>query len=247
MRHVISVSCAILLLVFMASQARAHGGGESMGDMDKGDACKLQKGHYTVHFTAYQEKYGASQVVTLHEVGSERVKQEFQSYCEGVPKTGKLSLSFDLYNEEMRALPITVEVVEAGEHHSGRAILSVPPTVYHDGLITLNADIPAAGHYKAIMTLNKVGPGIAHKPHSLAEPAELELVSHSHGNEPTEAELHAIDPTFTFPFTVGLKMQTGLPWYVSKLGFQAAGTMLGISALIAGATYYRNGKRKKQV
>lgn len=58
--------------------------------------------------------------------------------------------------------------------------------------------------------------------------------------------MHAIDPTFRFPFTVGLKMETRLPWYFSNLGFQAVGTLLGISALVVGARYYMNSKRKKQ-
>lgn len=67
----------MLVLAFGASKALGYGGGESMGDLDKGDACKIQRGHYTVHFTAYQEKYGASEIARLHEIGSARVEQEF--------------------------------------------------------------------------------------------------------------------------------------------------------------------------
>ena len=245
MKHLISFCFASLLLVAWTSQARAHGG-ESMSGMDEADACILQKGHYTVHFTAYQQQYGASEIGMLHEVGSERVKQEFKTYCEGIPKTGKLSIAFDLFNEEMRALPISVQIVEAGEGHSGHAILSLPPTVYRDGSIRLDADIPTAGQYMAIMKLESVGPGIAHKPHSASDPGDLHTVKHSHGSgDPTEAEMHAVDPTFRIPFTVGLTTQTRLPWYFSNVGFQAAGTLLGVSALIGGIRFYRNGKRKK--
>ena len=245
MKHLMSLCCATFLLVAWTSQARAHGG-ESMGGMDRADTCIQQKGHYTVHFTAYQEQYGASEIGMLHEVGSERVKQEFKSYCEGIPKTGKLSMAFDLFNEEMRSLPISIQIVEAGEGHSGHAILSLPPTVYRDGLIRLDADIPTAGHYMAIMKLENVGPGIANKPHPATDPAELDLVVHSHGSgDPTEAEMHAIDPMFRIPFTVGLATQSRLPSYLSNVGLQVVGALFGLSVLIGGIIFFRNIKRKK--
>lgn len=237
---------AMLLLAFGASKALGHGGGDSMGDWDKGDACNTQRGHYTVHMTAYQEKYGASELAMLYEVGSAKVRQEFQAYCDGVPQTGKLSMAFDLYNAEMRKLPVSVRIVEAGDGSGGNTILSLPSTVYPDGTVRVDAEIPNAGRYIAIMKLEKVGPGIAHKPHRAADPGEWHLVSHSHGNDPTEAEMHAIDPTFRFPFTVGLKRQRQLPWIFSNLGFQAAGTLIGVAALVVGVRFYMNGKRKKQ-
>lgn len=254
MKHLISLCCATLLLVVWTSQARAHGG-EGMGGMDKADACIQQKSHYTVHFSAYQQQYGASEIGMLHEVGSERVKQEFKSYCEGIPKTGKMAITFDLLNEEMRALPISVRIVEAPAGHEDKGggehshdILSLPPTVYRDGSIRLNTDIPTAGHYMAILKMEEVGPGIAHKPHSATDPGELHLVKHSHGSgDPTAAEIYAVDPTFTIPFTVGLQTQASLLSSFSKLGLQAAGTVLGVSALlIGGIKFYRNGKRKKE-
>ncbi len=253
MKHLISLCCATLLLVAWTSQARAHGG-ESMSGMDEADACVLKKGHYTVHFTAYQQQYGASEIGMLHEVGSEKVKKEFKSYCEGIPKTGKLSIAFDLFNEEMRALPISVRIVEAPAGHEDKGssqhshdILSLPPTVYRDGSIRLDADIPTAGQYMAIMKLESVGPGIAHKPHSASDPGDLDTVKHSHGSgDPTEAEIHAVDPTFSVPFTVGLETQSRLPSYFSNVGKDAAGVLLGVSVIIGGIIFYRYGKRKKQ-
>src|SRR3972149_6728533 len=146
MKHLISLCFATLLLVAWTAHARAHGG-ESMSGMDETDACVLKKGHYTVHFTAYQQQYGAAEIGMLHEVGSEKVKKEFKSYCEGVPKTGKLSIAFDLFNEEMRTLPISVRIVKDSEGHEDKGssqhshdILSLPPTVYRDGSIRLDAD-----------------------------------------------------------------------------------------------------------
>lgn len=148
---------------------------------------------------------------TCHGRKRKQVKQEFHSYCEGVSRAGKLSMAFDLYNEEMRTLPISVRIVEAGEGSHENAVLSIPPTVYRDGTVKVDTEIPRSGRYMAILTLEKVGSGITHKPHPASDPAELDLVSHSHGTDPTEAELHTIDPTFAFPFTVGLKMETHLP------------------------------------
>jgi hypothetical protein len=246
----------MLLPIFGASQALAHGGGDVMGDWDAADACTAVKGHYTVHFTAYQEIVGAGMVPLLHEVGSEQVKKEFQSYCEGVPNAGKLSIAFDLYNEEMRQLPISVRIVEATEGHEDKGsaqhsheVFSLRPTVYGDGSIRVDLDIPTPGRYIAMMTLEKVGPGIAHKPHRGSEIGEWQRVSHTHGpgTDPTEAQMHAVDPTYSFPFTVGLavRAQSRLPWFFSNLGFQLASSLLAITALGFGIKFYMNAKQKK--
>lgn len=257
MKRLTSLGYAMLLLIAWTSQAGAHGG-EGMGGMDKMDACVHKKGHYTVHFSAYQQQYGESAIGMLHEVGSEGLKRELQSYCEGVPKTGKMAITFDLLNEEMRELPISVQIVEAGEesgkgHHEeeghgahSHAIASLPPTVYRDGSIRLTANIPTAGHYKAIMKLEGVGPGIAHKPHTASDPGELDLVRHSHGSgDPTQADIEAVDPTFTIPFSVGLMAQASGPSFLSNVGLQVVGIVFGLFVLAAGLIFFRNGKRKK--
>ncbi len=248
--------CAMLLPIFGASQALGHGGGDSMGDWDVADACTVQKGHYTVHFTSYQETVGVGMVPLMHELGSEKLKEEFQSYCQGVPKTGKLSMAFDLYNEELRELPISLRIVEAEEegreHTAGlgnhdHTIVSLPPTVYRDGTVRVDTEIPKAGRYIAILKLEQVGPGIAHKPHGAAAPGEWHRVTHTHGagTEPTEAEMRAIDPTFSYPFTVGLQLKRRLPWFLSNLGFQAAVIFLGLAVLVGGVKYYMNSRRQK--
>ncbi|MCZ7626593.1 MAG: hypothetical protein C3F12_02060 [Candidatus Methylomirabilota bacterium] len=255
-KHLMSVCCAMLLLVAWTSQARAHGG-EGMGGMDKMDACVQKKGHYTVHFSAYQQQYGEAALGMLQEVGSEGLKREFQSYCEAVPKTGKMAITFDLLNEEMRELPISVQIVEANEepgktHGEGHgdhshAIISLPPAVYRDGSVRVVADIPTSGHYKAIMKLEGVGPGIAHKPHTASDPGEWDLVKHSHGSggDPTQAEIQAVDPTFTMPFTVGLQTQAAGSSFLSKVGLQVVGIVFGLTVLVGGLIFFRNGKQKK--
>lgn len=244
MKRLMLLFCAMLLLAFGASKALGHGGGDSMGDWDKADACSGEKGHYTVHQTIYQESVGRESLPILHELGSEKVRQEFQSYCGGVPKTGKVSMAFDLYHEELRDLPISIRIVETGTGDHENTILSIPPTVYRDGTIRVDAEFPRAGHYMAIVQLEKVGPGIAHKSHAPLDPGEWHRVSHTHGQEPTEAELHAVDPTFRFPFTVGLKMKRRLPWIFTNQGFQVGATLVGVAALIVGVRFYMNGKRK---
>ncbi|MBZ0169241.1 hypothetical protein MELA_02618 [Candidatus Methylomirabilis lanthanidiphila] len=256
MKRVMLLCWVLILPFFMASQAFGHGGGDVMGDWDAADACTAVKGHYTVHFTAYQELIGAGMIPLMHEVGSEQVKKEFQSYCEGVPKTGKLSMAFDLYNEEMRALPISVKIVEATEAHEDKGdtahshvVFSLPPAVYGDGSIRIDTEILKAGHYIALMTLEKVGPGIAHKLHRGSEIGEWQRVSHTHGpgTDPTEAQMHAVNPTYSFPFTVGLAVRahSRLPWFMSNLGFQLAMTLLALCALVGGIKYYMNGRQKK--
>lgn len=248
------LACAPLLV---ASQAFGHGGGDVMGDWDAGDACTMVRGHYTVHFTAYQELVGSGMVPLLHEVGSEQVKKEFQSYCEGVPKTGKFSIAFDLYHEELRQLPISVQIVEAVEAHEDKAdsghshvILSLPPTVYGDGSIRIDTEILRPGHYIARMKLEKAGPGIAHKPHRGSEVGEWQRVTHTHGpgTDPTEAEIRAVDTVFSFPFTVGLpvKAHSPLPWFLSNRGFQLAMILLALGVLVVGVKYYMGTTRQRK-
>lgn len=255
MKYIMVVFLALILPFVGPSRVFSHGGGDVMGDWDAADACTAVKGHYTVHFTAYQELIGAGMIPLMHEVGSEQVKKEFQSYCEGVPKTGKFSIAFDLYNEEMRALPISVQIVEAVEAHEdtggghSHVVFSRPPTVYGDGSIRIDTEIAKPGHYLAIMKLEKVGPGIAHKPHRGSEVGEWQRVSHTHGpgTDPTEAQMQAVDPTYSFPFSVGLEVRahSRLPWFLSNLGFQLAVTLLAICALVGGVRYYMNGRRNK--
>jgi len=247
---------AVVLPIFAASQALGHGGGDTMGDWDAADACTAVKGHYTVHFTAYQELIGAGMIPLMHEVGSEQVKKEFQSYCEGVPKTGKFSIAFDLYNEEMRALPISVQILEAEAHEDkgggqhSHVVLSRPAAVYGDGSIRIDTEILNPGHYIAVMKLEKAGPGIAHKPHRGSEIGEWQRVSHTHGpgTDPTQAQIQAVDSTYSFPFTVGLEVRaySRLPWFLSNLGFQLAVTLLALCALAGGVRYYMTGRQKKQ-
>ncbi|MBZ0169574.1 hypothetical protein MELA_00435 [Candidatus Methylomirabilis lanthanidiphila] len=257
LKHLMSLCFAMLLLIAWTSQARAHGG-EGMGGMDKMDACVQKKGHYTVHFAAYQQQYGESALGMLQEVGSAQLKREFQSYCEGLPKTGKMAITFDLLNEEMRGLPISVQIVKADEeqgkaHEEGHGahshtIASLPAKVYHDGSIRLTADIPVAGHYKAIMKLEEVGPGIAHKPHTASDPGEWDLVKHSHGDgsDPTQEEIHAVDSTFNIPFSVGLATQASGSSFLSNIGLQVIGIVFGLSVLVGGLIFFKNGKRKKE-
>ncbi|PWB77719.1 MAG: hypothetical protein C3F08_09515 [Candidatus Methylomirabilota bacterium] len=263
LKYLMSLCCAMFLLVAWTSQARAHGGEGMGGGMDKMDACAQKKGHYAVHFSGYQQQYGESAIGMLQEVGSEKLKQELKSYCDAIPKAGKIAITFDLLNEEMRALPISIQIVEAEEeqgkghgegHEEGHdahshAIISLPPTVYRDGMIRLAADISKPGHYKAILKLEEVGPGIAHKPHAASEPGELDLVRHSHGggNDPTQAEIHAVDPTFTFAFTVGLQKQAAGSSVMSGAGLQVIGLVFGVLVLVGGIIFFKNvGKQKKE-
>src|SRR5574337_1649748 len=71
MKRFILLLCAVLLPIFWASQALGHGGGDTMGDWDAADACTAVKGHYTVHFTAYQELVGAGMIPLLHGIRRE--------------------------------------------------------------------------------------------------------------------------------------------------------------------------------
>ncbi|MBI2181726.1 MAG: hypothetical protein HYU31_13025, partial [Deltaproteobacteria bacterium] len=66
-----------------------------------------------------------------------------------------------------RGLRLTRQAANAAKHSASVA--------------SQQTEILKAGHYIALMTLEKVGPGIAHKPHRGSEIGEWQRVSHTHG------------------------------------------------------------------
>jgi hypothetical protein len=48
------------------------------------------------------------------------------------------------------------------------------------------------------------------------------------------------------PFTVGLQTQAGDSSFLSNVGLQVVGIVFGLSVLIGGLIFFRNGKRKKE-
>lgn len=216
MKRLASVGFAVLLASSGASQAWAHGGG-GMGGITENDLCSSEKGQYLVHFSAYQHATvgAASQLAQLKELKDadlkryvDAMKEEFQSYCRDVPRTGKTTLTFDLISDVLRRIPVAVRVVEASERSDSGTVLYIPQQVYPSGVVRAEAEFAKAGKYKAVVEIDG-HVGASHAGDVMREANhgydEVVAVGQKHTNVAEEEVYHAHDPTFSFPFTVGLK------------------------------------------
>lgn len=215
-KQLASVGLAILMVTFGASQAWAHGGG-GMGGITEGDLCSREKGQGVVHFSAYQHANAeaASQLAQLKELKNadlkryvDALKEEFQSFCRDIPNTGKVTLTFDLISDTLRTIPVGVRVVEAADTGESGTVLNIPQRVYPSGVVRAEAEFAKAGKYKAIVEVQE-RPERSH-PGAVVEAENhshdgTEAVSQRHVSTKEEEAYHAYDPSFSFPFTVGIK------------------------------------------
>lgn len=240
-----SVLSGIFLAVFAASPAWAHGGGGGMGK--RGDAdCVVEKGHYTVHFSAYQQRE--------HVEGMPG--KEFDPYCEDVPSTGKTTLVFDLLDRELREVPVAVRVVEAeaADRAEPRTVLYVPPTTYSNGIVTAEASFDRPGRYTAIVSVEEsagdMAPAHEHAEgvaaHGHAEGAAAHghaegVAPHEHGSATAAPAAHSHshdDNTMSFPLRVGLSQSMSPVQLSLKTWFLIAVAAAGYG------TYYYMRRRK---
>ncbi|HWQ70191.1 MAG TPA: hypothetical protein VN494_09645 [Patescibacteria group bacterium] len=219
MKQFVSIGIAALMAVMATSQAWAHGGG-GMGGITENDLCSRERGQYLIHFSAYQHGTAerASQLAQLKELKDadlrryvDAMKEEFQSYCRDIPRTGKATLTFDLISDALRRTPVAVRVVEASEREGAQTVLYIPQQVYPSGVVKAETDFGKAGNYKAVLEVEEPVAGLR------AGGAAPEAVSHAHDGTVSEQHAstseeeayHAHDSTFSFPFTVGLKTPRG--------------------------------------
>ncbi|MBI2883999.1 MAG: hypothetical protein HYY11_08860, partial [Candidatus Methylomirabilis oxyfera] len=59
-------------------------------------------------------------------------------------------------------------------------------------------------------------------------------------------DIQAVEPTLTMPFTVGHQTQTAGSSFLSTMGLQVIGVLFGLSVLVGGLIFFRNGKQKKE-
>jgi hypothetical protein len=96
----------------MASKAWAH------RDRGPDDPCRRQLGASLLHLTLYQPQFDPD-----------------AEYCEEVPRAGKTILVVDVTAGELRATPMSLEVIAASDSGRSRTVLSLPPKVYERGVV----------------------------------------------------------------------------------------------------------------
>lgn len=255
MKQLATIGFAVLMTAFGASQAWAHGGG-GMGGITEGDICSRERGQFIIHFSAYQHATAgaASQLAQLKELKDadlkryvDAMKEEFQSFCRDIPNTGKATLTFDLISDVLRRIPVAVRVVEASERDNSETVLYIPQQVYPSGVVRAETEFPKAGKYRAVVEVEE------HTGGSRAGGAAAESVSHRHdGTEAVdqrhvstkeEEAYHAYDPSFSFPFTVGLK-KASKRGGASAIVSNPAIVVMTIAGMAIGAVLYVRRRKK---
>src|SRR5262245_21244769 len=105
--------CIVILATagwMTTSKAWAHRGG------GPNDPCERRLGASLIHLTLYQPQFDPD-----------------AEYCNEVPREGKTVMVVDVSAGELRQVPMSLEVVAAGDSGQSRTILSVPPKVYGQG------------------------------------------------------------------------------------------------------------------
>jgi cytochrome oxidase Cu insertion factor (SCO1/SenC/PrrC family) len=106
------------------------------------DPCERKIGKSLIHITLYQPQFDPD-----------------GEYCEEVPREGVTVLVVDVLGEELRKVPMGLEVVAIGESQAPRTILSLPPEVYRRGVMDAQMAFTAESRYVARISLKGSGPG----------------------------------------------------------------------------------------
>ncbi|NJD05741.1 MAG: hypothetical protein FIA97_04490 [Methylococcaceae bacterium] len=109
--------------------------------------CLIANDFYAVHFTALQEGRKAGE------------KTDFEKYCQEIPSTGRIYLSVDLLDRDVRSTPIALRVVEESVFEDGRpsetksTLAETSPKIYKNGTADTQVAVSQPGHYALIVTV----------------------------------------------------------------------------------------------
>jgi hypothetical protein len=142
--------CMVILATagwMMTAEAWAHWGG------GPNDPCERRLGTSLIHFTLYQPQFDPD-----------------AEYCNEVPREGKTVMVVDVSAGELRQVPMSLEVVAAGESGQPRTVLSVPAQIYRRGVADAEVILNAGSDYVARVVLEQ---GADRQPQSLSFPIRV--------------------------------------------------------------------------
>jgi cytochrome oxidase Cu insertion factor (SCO1/SenC/PrrC family) len=105
------------------------------------DPCERKIGGSRIHITLYQPQFDPD-----------------AEYCEEVPREGTTVLVVDVLGEDLRKVPMGLEVIATGDSQIPRTILSVPPKVYRRGVADAQVLLTAESLYVTHISLLGNGP-----------------------------------------------------------------------------------------
>src|SRR6266852_4805685 len=129
----ISLTVAVGWLAPCAASAHRFGG--------PNDPCERKIGTSLIHITLYQPEFDPD-----------------GEYCNEVPRAGNTVLVVDVLGDELRKMPLGVQVLATRGPQSRRTVLSIPPKIYRRGVADAQAMLDGGGTY---LTRISVGEGAA--------------------------------------------------------------------------------------
>jgi cytochrome oxidase Cu insertion factor (SCO1/SenC/PrrC family) len=140
-------SLAVVILIAVAvcvspATARAHRFG------GPNDPCERKIGSSLIHITLYQPQFDPD-----------------GEYCDVVPREGNTVLVVDVLGDDLRTIPMAVEVIATGAAQTPRTIVSAPPQIYRRGVADIQVVLTADNRYLARITLEGEPGGQERPPH----------------------------------------------------------------------------------
>ncbi len=117
---------ACLLLSALAPPAWAHRFG------GPNDPCERKIGRSLIHITLFQPEFDPD-----------------AEYCDDIPREGNTVLVVDTFGDNLRTVPIGVQILSVGESGAQQLVLSIPPAIYRRGVVDTQVMLAAGSRYVA--------------------------------------------------------------------------------------------------
>jgi len=114
-RHASTNAVFIIVLLTVIALAPAIVWAHRFGGPN--DPCERKIGASFIHITLYQPQFDPD-----------------AEYCDVVPREGNTVLVVDVLGDDLRKVPMGLEVIATGDSQAPRTILSVPATIYRRGV-----------------------------------------------------------------------------------------------------------------
>jgi len=125
-------------MALVSSQALAHGNLTM-----ENDSCKLRIGRYQMHFAGYQPN------------DSTKSLKPYDEFCEDIPLSGPVYVVLDLVDPELRAMPISVQVLEdhgRDKDNIAPVVFEVPPESHPTGSLSYRYTFDKPGKFVGLVT-----------------------------------------------------------------------------------------------
>jgi cytochrome oxidase Cu insertion factor (SCO1/SenC/PrrC family) len=135
------VAIASLLLCLGSSIAVAPAFAHKFGGPN--DPCERKIGSSLIHITLYQPEFDPD-----------------AEYCDAIPREGNTVLVVDTMGDELRRVPIGVQVFAVGKDGARELVLAIPPAVYRRGVVDTQVNLAEGRRYIATVSIgSENGPG----------------------------------------------------------------------------------------